>query len=153
MVSTSIGKSMLNFSKIEVASFSGLIKLIVLGVSAGISVYKAVELLRLMVKEGANVSVVMSANAGKFVTPLTFEALSGNPVYHTLFDSQNSASMEHIRVAENADLLVVAPTTASTLGKMAHGLADDALSNLHLAFKGKVLKKRWIFIQSKYVCY
>ena len=112
---------------------------IVLGVSAGISVYKAVELLRLMVKEGANVSVVMSANAGKFVTPLTFEALSGNPVYHTLFDSQNSASMEHIRVAENSDLLVVAPATASMLGKMAHGLADDALSNLHLAFKGKVL--------------
>jgi phosphopantothenoylcysteine decarboxylase / phosphopantothenate---cysteine ligase len=112
---------------------------IVLGVSAGIAVYKAVELLRLLVKEGADVRVVMSANADKFVTPLTFAALSGNPVYHTLFDSQNSADMEHIRVAENADLLVVAPTTASMLGKMAHGLADDALSNLHLAFKGKVL--------------
>lgn len=112
---------------------------IVLGVSAGIAVYKAVEILRLMVKEGADVRVVMSANAGKFVTPLTFEALSGNPVYHTLFDSQNSADIEHIRVAENADLLVVAPATASMLGKMAHGLADDALSNLHLAFKGKVL--------------
>lgn len=112
---------------------------IVLGVSAGIAVYKAVELLRLLVKEGADVRVVMSANADKFVTPLTFAALSGNPVYHTLFDSQNSANMEHIRVAENADLLVVAPTTASMLGKMAHGLADDALSNLHLAFKGKVL--------------
>jgi phosphopantothenoylcysteine decarboxylase/phosphopantothenate--cysteine ligase len=112
---------------------------IVFGVSAGIAVYKAVEILRLLVKEGADVRVVMSANAGKFVTPLTFEALSGNPVYHTLFDSQNSASMEHIRVAENADLLVVAPATASMIGKMAHGLADDALSNLHLAFKGKVL--------------
>ena len=112
---------------------------IVLGVSAGIAVYKAVEILRLLVKEGADVRVVMSANAGKFVTPLTFEALSGNPVYHTLFDSQNSADMEHIRVAENADLLVVAPSTASMLGKMAHGLADDALSNLHLAFKGSVL--------------
>ena len=112
---------------------------IVLGVSAGIAVYKAVEILRLLVKEGADVRVVMSANAGKFVTPLTFEALSGNPVYHTLFDSQNSADMEHIRVAENADLLVVAPATASRLGKMAHGLADDALSNLHLAFKGSVL--------------
>jgi phosphopantothenoylcysteine decarboxylase / phosphopantothenate---cysteine ligase len=112
---------------------------IVLGVSAGIAVYKAVELLRLLVKEGADVRVAMSANAGKFVTPLTFEALSGNPVYHTLFDSQNSASMEHIRVAENADLLVVAPATASMIGKMAHGLADDALSNLHLAFKGRVL--------------
>jgi phosphopantothenoylcysteine decarboxylase / phosphopantothenate---cysteine ligase len=112
---------------------------IVLGVSAGIAAYKAVELLRLMVKEGADVRVVMSANAGKFVTPLTFEALSGNPVYHTLFDSQNSADMEHIRVAEKAELLVVAPATASILGKMAHGLADDALSNLHLAFKGAIL--------------
>ncbi len=112
---------------------------IILGVSAGIAVYKAVELLRLLVKEGAEVRVVMSANAGKFVTPLTFSALSGNPVYHTLFDSQNSAEMEHIRVAEKADLLVVAPATASMLGKMAQGLADDALSNLHLAFKGAVL--------------
>ena len=112
---------------------------IVLGVSAGIAVYKAVEILRLLVKEGADVRVVMSANAGKFVTPLTFAALSGNPVYHTLFDSKNSADMEHIRVSENADLLVVAPATASMLGKMAHGLADDALSNLYLAFKGSVL--------------
>jgi phosphopantothenoylcysteine decarboxylase / phosphopantothenate---cysteine ligase len=112
---------------------------IVLGVSAGIAAYKAVEILRLLVKQEADVRVVMSANAGKFVTPLTFEALSGNPVYHSLFDSQKSAEMEHIRVAENADLLVVAPATASMLGKMAHGLADDALSNLHLAFKGSVL--------------
>jgi phosphopantothenoylcysteine decarboxylase/phosphopantothenate--cysteine ligase len=110
---------------------------IVLGVSAGIAAYKAVELLRLLVKEGAEVRVVMSANAGQFVTPLTFEALSGHPVYHSVFDAQNS--MEHIRAAENADLLVVAPATASTLAKMAHGLADDALSCLHLAFKGPVL--------------
>jgi phosphopantothenoylcysteine decarboxylase/phosphopantothenate--cysteine ligase len=112
---------------------------IVLGVSASIAAYKAVELVRLLVTEGAEVWVVMSANAGQFVTPLTFEALSGHPVYHTQFDGQNSAEMEHIRVAENADLLVVAPATASMLGKMAHGLADDALSSLHLAFKGPVL--------------
>ena len=112
---------------------------IVLGVSASIAAYKAVELLRLLVKEGAEVQVVMSANAGKFVAPLTFEALSGYPVYHRQFDAPNSAEMEHIRVAEKADLLVVAPATASMLGKMAHGLADDALSSLHLAFKGPVL--------------
>jgi phosphopantothenoylcysteine decarboxylase/phosphopantothenate--cysteine ligase len=112
---------------------------IVLGVSASIAAYKAVELLRLLVKEGAEVRVVMSANAGKFVAPLTFEALSGHPVYHAQFDAPNSAEMEHIRVAEKADLLVVAPATASMLGKMAHGLADDALSSLHLAFKGPVL--------------
>ncbi|MDA8561314.1 bifunctional phosphopantothenoylcysteine decarboxylase/phosphopantothenate--cysteine ligase CoaBC, partial [Nitrospinae bacterium] len=112
---------------------------IVLGVSASIAAYKAVELLRLLVKEGAEVRVVMSANAGKFLAPLTFEALSGHPVYHAQFDAPNSAEMEHIRVAEKADLLVVAPATASMLGKMAHGLADDALSSLYLAFKGPVL--------------
>ena len=112
---------------------------IILGVSAGIAAYKAFELLRLLVKEGADVRVVMSANAGKFVTALTFEALSGNPVYQSQFDSQNSGEMEHIRVAENADLLIVAPATASILGKMAQGLADDALSSLHLAYKGAVL--------------
>ena len=112
---------------------------IVLGVSASIAAYKSVELVRLLVKAQAEVRVVMSANAGKFVAPLTFEALSGNPVYHTQFDSQNSAEMEHIRVAEKADLLLIAPATASILGKMAQGLADDALSSLYLAFKGSVV--------------
>ena len=114
-------------------------KKIVLAVSAGIAVYKAVELLRMLVKEGGDVRVVMSANAGQFVTPLTFESLSGNLVYHQLFNSEKSADMEHIRVAENADLMLVVPATASTLGKMANGLADDALSNLYLAFKGPVM--------------
>ncbi|MBT5469204.1 MAG: bifunctional phosphopantothenoylcysteine decarboxylase/phosphopantothenate--cysteine ligase CoaBC [Nitrospina sp.] len=114
-------------------------KKIALAVSAGIAAYKAVELLRMLVKEGAEVRVTMSANAGQFVTPLTLEALSGNPVYHQLFNSQNSADMEHIRVAENADLMLVVPATASTLGKMANGLADDPLSNLYLAFKGPVM--------------
>ena len=114
-------------------------KKIVLAVSAGIAAYKAVELLRLLMKEGAEVQVAMSANAGQFVTPLTFEALSGKPVYRQIFDAKNSADMEHIRVAENADLMLVVPATASTIGKMANGLADDALSNLYLAFKGSVM--------------
>jgi phosphopantothenoylcysteine decarboxylase / phosphopantothenate---cysteine ligase len=114
-------------------------KKIVLAVSAGIAAYKAVELLRLLMKEGADVQVAMSANAGQFVTPLTFEALSGKPVYHQTYDSKNSADMEHIRVAEKADLMLVVPATASTIGKIANGLADDALSNLYLAFKGAVM--------------
>ncbi|MFT4577514.1 MAG: phosphopantothenoylcysteine decarboxylase/phosphopantothenate--cysteine ligase [Nitrospinales bacterium] len=114
-------------------------KKIVLAVSAGIAAYKAVELLRLLMKEGAEVQVAMSANAGQFVTPLTFQALSGKPVYHQTYDSKNSADMEHIRVAENADLMLVVPATASTIGKIANGLADDALSNLYLAFKGSVI--------------
>ena len=120
-------------------SFSLQGKKIVLGVSGGIAAYKAVELLRLMVREKAEVFVVMSANAGKFITPLTFESLSGNPVYHEVFGQQSSASMPHIRAAENADLLVVAPATAGSIGKMACGLADDALSNLYLAFRGPVI--------------
>ena len=114
-------------------------KKIALAVSAGISAYKAIELLRMMIKEGSEVRVTMSANAGEFVTPLTFEALSGYPVYDKLFNSKNSADMEHIRIAEQADLLLVVPATASTLGKMANGLADDALSSLYLAFKGHVM--------------
>lgn len=120
-------------------SFSLQGKKIVLGVSGGIAAYKAVELLRLLVREKAEIFVVMSANAGKFITPLTFESLSGNPVYQEVFGEQSSASMPHIRAAENADLLVVAPATAGSIGKMACGLADDALSNLYLAFRGPVL--------------
>jgi len=114
-------------------------KKIVLAVSAGIAAYKAVELLRMLMKEEAEVQIVLSANAGEFVTPLTFEALSRKPVYHQLFNLENSADMKHIRIAEKADLMLVAPATASTLGKMANGLADDALSNLYLAFKGPVM--------------
>ena len=114
-------------------------KKIVLAVSAGIAAYKAVELLRLLIKEGAEVQVVMSANAGQFVTPLTFKALSGKTVYHKTYGSKSSGDMEHIRVAENADLMLVVPATASTIGKIANGLADDALSNLYLAFKGSVM--------------
>ena len=114
-------------------------KKIVLAVSAGIAAYKAVELLRLLMKEGAEVQVVMSANAGQFVTPLTFKALSGKTVYHKTYGSKSSGDMEHIRVAENSDLMLVVPASASTIGKIANGLADDALSNLYLAFKGSVM--------------
>lgn len=113
-------------------------KTIALGVSGGIACYKAVELLRLLMNEGAQVYVVMSENAKRFVTPLTFEALSRHPVYHQIFDSGSSYSMEHIQAAEKADLLVVAPATANMIGKMANGLADDALSTLFVSFRGPV---------------
>ena len=114
-------------------------KKVALAVSGGIAAYKAVELLRLLVKEGAHVYVVMTENAKQFVTPLTFEALSGHPVYHEIFGSQSSASMEHIRAAENADMMIVAPATANSIGKMAQGLADDPLSILFSAFAGPVV--------------
>ena len=112
---------------------------IVLGVSGGIAAYKAVELLRLLTQAGASVHVVMTASAKKFVTPLTFETLSGHPVYHEIFDSEHSAAMEHLQVAENADLLMIAPATANTLAKLANGLADDPLSTLFTGYDGPVL--------------
>ena len=106
-------------------------KKIILGVSGSIATYKAIELLRLLVKLGARVHVVMSANAVKFVTPLTFEALSGNPVYHQVFDSNSSMLMEHIRIMDSADLLLIAPATA--------GIADDSLSNLCISYNGPIV--------------
>ncbi len=112
---------------------------VVLGVSGSIAAYKAVELLRLLVKDGADVSVVMSENAGRFIQPLTFEALSGKPVSQEVFDNELTASMEHIRQAESADCVVVAPATAGTLGKLACGLSGDALANFFLAFEGPAI--------------
>ncbi len=114
-------------------------KKVVLGVCGGISAYKSVELLRLLTKEGAEVYVSMTQNAKQFVGPLTFETLSGRSVYDEVFDQNSAASMEHIRAAEGADLMVVAPATANMIGKMAHGLADDALSTLAISFSGPVL--------------
>ncbi len=114
-------------------------KKIVLGVTGGIAAFKAVELLRLLIKAGASVFVVLSENAKKFVTPLTFEALSENPVYHQVFDGDNSASMEHIAVAEKSDLFVIAPATANSIAQLAQGLADNPVSNLFLAFSGPVV--------------
>ena len=114
-------------------------KKIILGVSGSIATYKAVELLRLLVREGADVHVVMSSNAVKFVTPLTFEALSGNPVYHQVFDANSSSFMEHIRLLESADLLLIAPATAGIIGKIASGIADDSLSNFCVSFNGAVI--------------
>ena len=114
-------------------------KKIILGVSGSIATYKAVELLRLLVREGADVHVVMSSNAVKFVTPLTFEALSGNPVYHQVFNASSSRCMEHIRLLESADLLLIAPATAGTIGKIASGIADDSLSNFCVSYNGAVI--------------
>ncbi len=114
-------------------------KKIVVGVSGGIAAYKAVELVRYLVNAEAIVHVVFSRNAKEFVTPLTFATLTGNPVYHKVFGHSASADMEHIQCSESADLLVVVPATAATIGKMANGLADDALSNIFIAFRGPVL--------------
>jgi phosphopantothenoylcysteine decarboxylase/phosphopantothenate--cysteine ligase len=108
-------------------------KHIVLGVCGGIAAYKSVELLRLLVKQGAQVRVIMTKNARQFVGPLTFEALSGRKVCDDLFDTGEDAAIGHIKWAEEADAVVIAPATANMIGKLANGIADDALSTFMLA--------------------
>ncbi len=108
-------------------------KNIVLGVCGGIAAYKSVELLRLLIKQGANVRVIMTQNAREFVGPLTFEALCGQAVCTSLFEKGADASIKHIEWAEQADAVVIAPATANIIGKLAGGVADDALSTFIMA--------------------
>jgi phosphopantothenoylcysteine decarboxylase/phosphopantothenate--cysteine ligase len=108
-------------------------KNIVLGVSGGIAAYKSAELLRLFIKEGADVRVIMTQNAQAFVGPLTFEALSRQTVCTSLFEKSGDASIKHIEWAEKADVVVIAPATADIIGKLANGIADDPLSTFMLA--------------------
>ena len=106
---------------------------IILGVTGGIAAYKAAELCRLLVKAGAEVRVVMTAAAQQFDTPLTFQALSGQPVLTSLWDAASGDGMEHIHLSRAADLLLVAPASADFLAKLVQGRADDLLSTLCLA--------------------
>lgn len=108
-------------------------KSVVLGVSGGIAAYKSVELLRLIIQCGASVRVIMTENAQQFVGPLTFEALSGQPVCRNLFEAGGNTSIQHIDWAQTADAVVIAPATANIIGKLAGGIADDALSTFMLA--------------------
>ncbi len=108
-------------------------KRILLGVSGGIAVYKSAELVRLLRKQGAEVQVVMTQSAMQFISPLTFQALSGNPVHTEFLDADVENAMGHISLARWADVLLIAPATANTIAKLAHGLADDLLSTLYLA--------------------
>lgn len=113
-------------------------KKIVLGVCGGIAAYKAVELLRLMKKAGASVKVVMTASALEFVGDTTFRVLSENDVCTGLFDSKES-SVRHIGWASEADAVVIAPATANIIGKLANGIADDALSTMMMAVTSPVM--------------
>ena len=108
-------------------------KRIILGVSGGISCYKSADLVRKLIEMEADVRVVMTAGAQEFVTPLTFQALSGNPVHTTLLDPSAEAAMGHIELARWADVIVIAPASANTLARLAHGMADDLLATLCLA--------------------
>ena len=113
-------------------------KKILLGVTGGIAAYKAAELLRQLIKAGAEVRVVMTPSAQKFVQPLTYQALSGHRVYIDLFDAEADSAMDHIELARWCDLLLVAPASANFLGKLNAGYADNLLLTLCLASKQPV---------------
>lgn len=114
-------------------------KNIVLGVSGGIAAYKSCSLVREFVKRGANVDVVMTANATQFVTPLTMETLSNNPVSVDMFATHVHRDVEHVSLAKKADLFVVAPATANVVGKYANGIADDMLTTTLMATTAPVV--------------
>ena len=114
-------------------------KKIILGVTGGIAAYKSCELVRSLVKEGASVQVIMTQNAMEFVTPLTLQTLSGNRVATKTFDLGWESEIGHISLADSADLVVVAPATASFIGKIASGIADTLLTNVILATLSPVI--------------
>jgi phosphopantothenoylcysteine decarboxylase/phosphopantothenate--cysteine ligase len=112
---------------------------IVLGVSGGIACYKSVELVRLLVQQGLGVQVIMTRGATEFVTPLTFQTLSGNPVATETFSLTQESDIGHIHLADASDLLAIAPATANMIGKIANGIADDLLTTVIMATRSPVL--------------
>ncbi|HEY2950976.1 MAG TPA: flavoprotein [Verrucomicrobiae bacterium] len=108
-------------------------KNIVLGVTGSIAAHKAIDLASLLTKQNFQVHVVMTSDAQRFITPLPFKTLSRHPVVTDLYDEEEGWKPAHIKLADEADLLLVAPATANVLAKLAHGLADDALTCLALA--------------------
>jgi len=108
-------------------------KNIVLGVTGSIAAHKAADLASQLTKQGCTVRVVMTADALRFITPLVFKTLSRNPVLTDLYDEDEGWKPSHITVADDADLLLIAPATANIIARMAHGIADDALTCIALA--------------------
>jgi len=112
---------------------------VLVGISGGIAAYKIPLLVRLLVQEGIRTQVVMTAASMNFVTPLTLATLTGNPVYHDMWGDRNRPSVEHISLADNADIAVIAPATANVIGKIASGIADDLLTTVFTALRCPVL--------------
>jgi phosphopantothenoylcysteine decarboxylase/phosphopantothenate--cysteine ligase len=112
---------------------------VVVGVSGGIACYKACELVRVLRQAGAAVRVVMTRNAREFVAPLTLQTLAGSPVATETFDLTQESEIGHIRLADTADVIVIAPATANVMAKMAHGIADDLLTTVLLATRAPVV--------------
>ena len=114
-------------------------KHIVLGITGSIAAYKAAILLRGLVKEGAEVQVVMTPSAKEFITPVTMSALSGKPVASDFFSANDGTWHSHVDMGQWADLMLIAPATAATLGKMAHGVCDNLLITTYLSAKSTVM--------------
>jgi len=112
---------------------------IVVGVAGGIAAYKTAHLVSRLVQAGTGVTVVMTEAATRFVAPLTFQTLSGRPVYSDLFVAPDAHRAEHVSLADRAEIVVVAPATANILAKLAHGIADDLLSTFLVAADVPVL--------------
>ena len=110
-------------------------KTILLGVTGGIAAYKSASLASLLVKAGAEVRVIMTENAKNFITPITFETLTGHKCITDTFDRNFEFSVEHVSLAQKADAIMIAPATANVIAKLAHGLADDMLTTTVLASK------------------
>lgn len=114
-------------------------KKIILGVTGGIAAYKSAELTRALIKRGASVHAIMTKNATEFITPLTLQTLTGNPVYTDTFTLTGEWEIGHVSLAESADVVVIAPATANFIGKVAAGIGDDLLTTMILATKAPVL--------------
>lgn len=114
-------------------------KNILLGITGGIAAYKSASFARLLIKSGYDVRVIMTASAQAFITPLTLQALTGNPVHINLLDESAELGMGHIELAKWADLLIIAPATANTIAKLAMGIADDLLTTVCLATTAPIL--------------
>jgi len=112
-------------------------KTIILGVTGSIAAHKAADLASLLTKAGCDVRVVMTTDAQNFITPLPFKTLTRNPVVTSLYDEAEAGKPMHIELADTADLLLIAPATANVIAKMAHGIADDALTCIALALDPK----------------
>jgi len=112
-------------------------KNILVGVTGSISIYKSCELIRMLIKEEANVNVVMTSNAEKFVSSMTFQSLSGKKVFTNMYDTDES-SITHINLADSSDLIIICPATANFISKYANGIADDLLLNILIATKSNV---------------
>ena len=122
---------------IETNAFQG--KRILLGVTGSIAAYKSADLIRRLKEYGAEVRVMMSDGGTQFITPLTLQTVSGNPVSLNFFDADEEAAMGHIKLARWADWILIAPATADCLAKLAHGLADDLISTVCLASEAPLM--------------